>query len=170
MSFEHAGRTSFSAILSVCARFFCQRTFKGDVDNRLLGLGVSKMQERWVGKNVDLSLLSERVENFFADKGFITTKDWSASEYAISAKPQRGVAIIGRVNVRILGDPNDFLIEFSTSEHSRSAVKLGFFTTMFGGGSLLLRGLKSREALEKLEKDFWLHTEEAIGYLSNSKD
>jgi len=128
------------------------------------------MQERWVGKNVVLGLLSERVEIFFRDKGFRVTKVWSAPEYTISAKPQQGVGIIGRVTVRILGDPNDFFIEFSTSGHSRSAVKLGFITTIFGGGSLVLRGLKSQEALEKLEKDFWVHVEEAIVHLTNSTD
>jgi hypothetical protein len=144
--------------------FSAERTFKGDVDKRLLGLGVSKMQERWVRKDVDLSLLRERVVDFFKDKGFRTTKDCSASEYTISAKPRQSVGIIGCVTVRILGDPNDFLIEFSTSEHSRSAVKLGFMTTIFGGGSLILRGLKSQEELEKLEKDFWAHVEEAIAH------
>ena len=128
------------------------------------------MQERWVGKNVDLQFLSESIENFFRDKGFRVTKDGSAPEYTISAKPQQGIGIIGRVTVRILGDPNDFLIEFSTSGHSRSAVKLGFITTIFGGGSLVLRGLKSQEELEKLEKVFWLHLEEAIIHLTNSTD
>ena len=127
------------------------------------------MQERWVGKNVNLPLLSEHVENFFRDKGFRVTKDGSAPEYRISAKPQYGAGIIGHVTVRILGDPNDFSIEFSTSAHSRSTVKLGFITTIFGGGSLVLRGLKSQEKLEKLEKDFWVHVE-AIMRLTNSID
>jgi len=161
---------SFVAFPFVCTTVPCERTFKGDSDNRLLGLGVSKMQERWVGKNVDLPLLSERVENFFRDKGFRVTKDGSAPKYTISAKPQQGVGIIGQVTVKILGDPNDFLIEFSTSGHSRSAVKLGFITSIFGGGSLVLRGLKSQEALEKLEKDFWVHVEETIVHSTNSTD
>jgi len=126
------------------------------------------MQRRWVGKNIDLTLLSERIENFFKDKGFKTTKDWSALEYTISAKPQHGVGILGLVIVKILGNSNDFSIEFSTSEHWRSAMKLGFITTMFGGGSLILRSLKSQEALEKLEKDFWVYIEEAITHLINS--
>ena len=126
------------------------------------------MQRLWVGKNIDLALLSERIENFFKDKCFKVTKDWSASEYTISARPQHGVGILGRVIVRILGDSNDFLIDFSTSGRSRSAVKLGFITTMLGGGSLILRGLKSQEALEKLEKDFWIYIEEAITRLMNS--
>ncbi len=126
------------------------------------------MQEHWVGKNVNLTLLSERVENFLRDKGFRTTKGLSASEYTISGKPQQSVGIIGLVTVRILGDRNDFSIEFSTNGHSRSVVKLGFITTIFGGGSLVLRGLKSQEELEKLEKDFWVHVKQALVHLTNS--
>ena len=126
------------------------------------------MQERWVGKNVDLPLLSERIVNFFKDKGFKIANDWSASEHKISARPQRGLGILGRVIVRILGNANDFLIEFSTSGHSDSAIKLGSVTTMFGGGSLILRGLKSQEALKKLEKDFWTYTEETVTHLIDS--
>ena len=126
------------------------------------------MQRSWTGKNVDLALLGERIEVFLKDKGFKIRKDWSASEYTFSARPQRRVGILEHVIVRILGDSNDFLIDFSTSGRSRSAVKLGFITTMFGGGSLILRGLKSQEALEKLEKDFWLYMEESVTRLINS--
>jgi len=126
------------------------------------------MEARWVRKNVDLKLLGGHIESFFKDKGFKITKERSASKHEISTRPQRGVSILGSVIVRVLGDSNDFLIEFSTSRHSRSAVKLGFITTMFGGGSLILRGLKSQEALEKLEKDFWIYIEEAIARLINS--
>jgi len=126
------------------------------------------MQRLWVGRNIDLALLSERIENFFKDKRFKTRKDWSAPECVISAKPRHGVGILGRVIVRVLGNSNDFVIELSASDHSRSAVKLGFITSMFGGGSLVLRGLKSQEELEKLEKDFWIYMEEAVTHLINS--
>lgn len=126
------------------------------------------MQRQWVGKNIDLTSLSKCIENFFKDKGFKITKDGSAPEYTISAKPQHSFGILEHVIVKILGNANDFLIEFSTSEHSRSVVKVGFMTTMFGGGSLLLRGLKSQEALEKLEKQFWVYIEETVTHLINS--
>ena len=126
------------------------------------------MQGRWCGKNVDLAILSERIENFFRDKGFRIIKDLSEPEGKILAKPPKGIGILGRVTIRVLGDSNDFLIEFSTSNHSRSAVKLGLITTMCGGGNLVLRGLKSQEALEKLESDFWIYIEEDITRLINS--
>jgi len=129
--------------------------------------GVLRMQDRWVEKNVDLKLLSGLVENFFKDKSFKITKDQSASECTISARSQQGVGILGRVIVKIRGDSNDFVIEFSTSGHSRSALKLGFMTTLFGGGSLVLRGLKSQETVENLEKDFWIFIEEALAHLTD---
>ena len=127
------------------------------------------MQRRWVGKNVDLLLLIEYLENFFRDKGFKTSKeDGSTSEYSIKAKPQKRTSIIEPVIIGISGTSDDFLIEFSTSGRSRSTVRFGFVTTMFGGGSLILRGLKSQEALEKLEKEFWVYIEEAIAHMINS--
>lgn len=166
--FARAEFPQSSLVFALASTSLCERTFKGEVDRKLLGLGVLTMQRSWTGKNVDLALLGERIEVFLKDKGFKIKKDWSASEYTFSARPQRGVGILERVIVRILGDSNDFLIDFSTSGHSRSAVKLGFITTMFGGGSLILRGLKSQEALEKLEKDFWLYMEESVTRLINS--
>ncbi len=126
------------------------------------------MQAQWVGKNVDLALLSQFVEDFFKSKGFKTAKDTSTEGYTVSGKPQRGGDILGRVIVRILGSSNDFSIEFLTSKHTRSAIRSGFMTTMFGGGILLLRGLKSQEALEKLENDFWIYIEEEMTHLIDS--
>ena len=126
------------------------------------------MQRRWVGKNIDMALLSERIKNLYRDKGFKASRDGSASGYTITAKPQQRAGILEHVIIGISGDSDDFLIEFSTSGRSRSTVKLGFITTMFGGGSLILRGLKSQEAMEKLEKEFWIYIEEAIAHMINS--
>jgi len=126
------------------------------------------MQKRWVRKNVDLVLLIEYVESFFKNKGFKTSKDGLTSGFTITAKPQERTSILEPVIIGVSGTSDDFLIEFSTSGRSRSTVRFGFVATMFGGGSLILRGLKSQEALEKLEKDFWIYVEEAIAHMINS--
>jgi len=43
----------------------------------------AKMQKQWVGKNVDLALLSECAETFFKDRGLKTMKEFSQDEYTI---------------------------------------------------------------------------------------
>jgi len=63
--------------------------------------------------------------------------------------------------VRIAGDPNDFSVELSTEESSDTLIRLGTLTSLFGGGILFLKGMKSKELLDKVESDFWRFVEEA---------
>ena len=125
------------------------------------------MQKRWVGKNVDLISLCKSIKAFFEASNLRTRKDDSADGYSILGVQQRGGRRI-EVVVRILGDSNDFIVEFEGGERARRSVMLGFMTTMFGGGSLLLRGQKLKEELEKLENEFWVHMEEAVTRLVDS--
>lgn len=125
------------------------------------------MQKRWVGKNVDLILLCKSIEAFFEASNLRTRKDDSADGYSILGVQQRGGPRI-EVVVRILGDSNDFIVEFEGGERARRSVMLGFMTTMLGGGKLLLRGLKLKEELEKLEREFWVQIEAAVTRLVDS--
>lgn len=125
------------------------------------------MFRRWVGKNVDLKLLSECAGDFFKDKGFKIRIDGSDSEYKILLGFQHALEGHENVDIRILGNPNDFVVEFSADRRARSAILFGYVTTLFGGGSLLLRGLKSLEGLKKLEKEFWVHIENCVERLTN---
>lgn len=123
------------------------------------------MRKQWVGKNVDLALLSEHVENFLRGKSLKIKKDELTGTYTIlGALRARAPSLV----VRILGNPNDFLIEFVADERARASIRLGLISTIFGGGFLVLRGLRSQEALEKLENEFWVYIEEAIGNLIDS--
>lgn len=126
------------------------------------------MHKQWVGRNVDLALLSRCTEDFFQDKGFKTRIDESAGEYRILVISQRAPNMREDIDLRILGNSNDFTIEFFAGKRARNAILLGQMTTLFGGGSILLRGLRLREALERLERKFWVHVEDCIERLANS--
>jgi len=127
------------------------------------------MRRKWIEKNVDLVLLKRCIEDFFRNRGFKTKIDESAGECKILVMQQQARDRLEDVNIRISGTSKDFAIELSEAgEWTRYAVRLGYMTTMIGGGSLLLRGLKSREALERLEKEFWAYVEDIIGRLAGS--
>jgi hypothetical protein len=124
------------------------------------------MQDRWIGKGINLKLLSEYLEQFFKSKGFLTIAKKSSEEYTISVAPRRAHNLCENVEVFIRGEPNDFLINFVSGSRSRLFVRLGGLTTFFGGGILYSRGLKSLDALKKLESDFWKFVDEKISVLS----
>jgi len=126
------------------------------------------MQERWLEKNVDLNLLSKRLEDFFFRFGFKTRVDTLASGNAIVAVIDNKHYDLKEIIVKITGSPNDFLIEFPKGESKLSSIKFSLLTTFLGGGSLLIKSLKSQEALEKLEKEFWVDVEKNVRDLTNS--
>lgn len=126
------------------------------------------MQKQWIGKNVNLKLLSECVESFFKNKGFKTKKDASDGKYTILWTSQRVRSMRGAMMASVFGNSNDFIVEIVASERTRGSIRLGLLTSAFGGGYLALKGLKAKEALEKLEKEFWIHIEEKVANLTGS--
>ncbi len=128
------------------------------------------MQSQWIGKNVDLKLLSECIEDFFKDKGFKTRKDKTAGKYTILWTSQRARKMRDAMAASVFGTPNDFVVEILASERTRGSIRLGMLTTAFGGGYLALRGLKAKEVLEKLEREFWIYIEEEVTHLTGSAE
>lgn len=127
------------------------------------------MKTQWVGKNVDLSMLAERITPFF-ETDFETAIERVTEGYvirAISKIPNLKL----KINVGILGRPNDFTVEFSTGSKSgyfSLSMIIGYLTAMFGGGYLLSRGAREQGTLEMLENDFWRHTDMQVADLVNS--
>lgn len=126
----------------------------------------TKMRKQWMEKNIDLALLSEHIGEFFKDRGIKTRKEESANECTILGTTQHPRVSREQVSVRILRRSNGFAIDFSVGERARSDIRLGLITTIIGGGDLVLRGLKSQEALRRLEEEFWAYVEELIAHFA----
>ena len=125
-----------------------------------------KTQKRWTAKDADFDLLTKKIESFFKSKGFETKRYEVPNGTKISAVPKNVRDVKSGIKVTVLGVPQDFVVELSVDETSRFSTMLGLSTTLFGGGTLVLRGLKSQEALERLEREFWVHLEKTIPYIT----
>ncbi len=126
------------------------------------------MRDSWKGKNVNLSVLSERIACFFESKKFATSLQRKNSEFIIVAAPQSFHGISEKIIVSISGNPDDFSINFIGGSRSRSLILHGSFLSLIGGGFFVLKGLKSLEEIEKLEEQFWIYVDQLIWYLTNS--
>jgi len=127
------------------------------------------MRIRWDGKNVDFGLLSTNIKNFFQSKGFETEiVRFTSTKYKVLARVRQPSSKYLNLEVKVYGDPNGFVVDFSTTAHIHSSVKLGFLTIPFGGGSLLLRGVRLKETLERLEGEFWAYVQEVVSGFANS--
>ncbi len=127
------------------------------------------MQKRWRGKNVDLDQLGDCVEDFFRSRSPSPTKAVTASEYTILWLPRHaGAQLKEPVTAKITGKPDDFTIDLKASELTTSSIRIGMLTKPFGGGYFLLKTVKLREELERLENEFWIFVEEKIDHLTGS--
>jgi len=125
------------------------------------------MLDRWTGKKIDLKLLSESLVHFFEEKGFSTILETkSTDEYRVIAVPKHPSNIQGIVNAIIRGHSEDFEVEFGVSSNSRFSRLFGVLATIFGGGIVVLKDLKSKEELEKLETKFWSFVDKKTDSLS----
>jgi hypothetical protein len=131
---------------------------------------VIEMKSQWVGKNVDLSMLAERIRPFFHETDFAARVERVKEGYRIqSASKIPNLKL--NVNVEILGRPNDFTVDFSTGSkggYFSLSMIIGYLTMMLGGGYLVSKGAKEQETLEMIEKDFWRHTDMQVANLVNS--
>lgn len=128
------------------------------------------MQKNWTEKNIDLALLATRIGEFFKEWDFEAVKGEIPTGYLIVAQESPYFKIDGYVSMAIEGNPNDFVVKFDLCKKSgRQFVKWGILLeTMFLGGYLLLRNLKSEEDWLRLEKEFWRYVDNVLPSLDNS--
>lgn len=129
-----------------------------------------KTEKRFAGRNVDLSLLGQWIERFFRRRDFRTSRETEEKSHRIIAQPTYVHEILDRTTVSISGNSGDFVVRFYTGARSEALMKFGLLTSLFGGGIAFLRGVKSDEAEEKLERDFWIYLEEKIDFLDDSAE
>ena len=129
-----------------------------------------KVEKQWLEKNVDLNALAERIRPFFHETDFETMVEKKQEGYMIQANSKIPNLKL-KIDIKILGQPDDFTVEFSTGSRGgyfSPSMIAGYLTTIFGGGYLISREAKKREALDMLENDFWKHTQMLVADLVNS--
>jgi hypothetical protein len=129
-----------------------------------------KVEKQWLEKNVDLNALAERIRPFFHETDFETMVEKKQEGYIIQANSKIPNLML-KIDIKILGQPDDFTVEFSTGSRGgyfSPSMIAGYLTTIFGGGYLISREAKKREALDMLENDFWKYTQMLVADLVNS--
>lgn len=127
------------------------------------------MEENYRDKNIDMALLTNRIVLFFGDKSFVTSTRQKEEKTVITAIPKPFHGIDERVDVEVCGNPNDFSVKFLSGIHSRALVRYGSFAAWITGGYFVLKGLKSQEEIEKLERKFWVYVDETVWFLSEHR-
>lgn len=127
------------------------------------------MKTKYIDRNIELHMLGAGIEGFFKKGGFRTFIEEIGDGYRVRALPTHIHDIVGKITVQVSGTPMDFEVKFFSGARSDALTKFGRLTSLFGGGIIFLRGVKSQEAEEKLERRFWIFVEESINLLQKKR-
>lgn len=127
------------------------------------------MESTYYDVDVDLASLSEIAEEFFKKKGFRTFREMEDGGFRILIVPTHIHEIVGKITVTISRQKNRLFVKFFSGDRSDVLMKLGRLTSLFGGGIAYLRGVKSQESEERLERKFWVYLEEKMNLLAHSQ-
>ena len=128
------------------------------------------MKRPYQGRNVDLSLLAQWIERFFRKKEFKVTRETDEEIFRIVARPTYVHDIVDTTTVTVSGNPKDFTVKLYIGARSETLMKIGQLASLFGLGVLFLRGIKSDEAEDTLQREFWIFVEEKIDFLTDSAE
>jgi hypothetical protein len=117
---------------------------------------------------VDLALLRQWIQRFFRKKEFRISEEVDDGDHRIIARPTYVHEIVDTITVSVSGSADDFTVGLYIGARSETLMKIGQLASLFGLGVLFLRGIRSEDAGEKLEKDFWVFLEEKIDRLAGS--
>jgi len=127
------------------------------------------MERKWNMKNVDLELLSEKLEDFFKERKFQIISEKTSGNYKITVGNSPSFKLLGLLSVVVEGRPDDFSVKLEFQERRRRYSGYGsFLLSLFGGGILLRQEAESDEAWMRIEKEFWLYVENLVLYLANT--
>jgi len=122
------------------------------------------MEYRWVGKRIDFVLLGEYIQAFFRNRGFTVRKEEMPDGFNVTVG-QSGASGEGKSFVsfvKVVGQPQDFVVEFGIEDASRASRIFDSLAALIGGGRFVLRRLKSEDKLKELERDFWTYIGEKL--------
>lgn len=127
-------------------------------------------ENEWLNKNVDLKLLTQRIEKFFRDDGFtdvMVEEDQSGQWWEIQARKTDIMrTLVGSrkaIHVIIRGNPNKFKITMDVGDWGKNIAAAAVLTVLTGGIGLIGAGLTA-----EFQHKLWSRIQEAVDSLTST--
>jgi type IV secretory pathway ATPase VirB11/archaellum biosynthesis ATPase len=124
------------------------------------------MQKNWTNQNVNIQTLMERITKYLEGEDFDVTVYNGERGYIIIANNSSKYEIEGDITIQIQGEPNQFSIKIEEKRGKSWEDRIPpLLATMFGGGYLFLKKLKSEERFIEFTVEFWRNVNKILNEL-----
>jgi hypothetical protein len=121
-----------------------------------------RVEYHWQSRNIKIENIIAKAEQFLRDQKFVTRKEEGENRVRLIAVARKEKYDVRLVETVISWSPEELSIRFEMSDHLKPILHLGSLMSFWGGGSLVLKELRTNERFRKLEEDFWREMEEVV--------
>lgn len=120
------------------------------------------MEYRWQNRNLDVKDVVAKAEQFLRDRGFTISVSGSGNTVKVAGVRRREKYDARLVEIVISGSPKELSIKFEAGDHMKPLLQLSSLISFWGGGSAILKELKTTEYYRKIEDEFWREMEKIV--------
>lgn len=120
------------------------------------------MEYRWQNRNLSVKDIVAKAEQFLKDRGFTISRNESENSVKVAGVRRREKYDPRLVEIVISESPNELSINFEVGDHMKPLLQLSSIISFWGGGSAVLKELKTSEYYRKIEDEFWREMEQIV--------
>lgn len=120
------------------------------------------MEYRWQNRNLNVKNVVAKTERFLRDRNFIISRDEGENSVKLAGVRRREKYDVRLVEITISWSPEELSVKFEAADHMKPILQLGSLISFWGGGSVILKELKTAEHYRKIENEFWREIEKIV--------
>lgn len=103
-----------------------------------------------------------KTERFLRDRNFIISRDEGENSVKLAGVRRREKYDVRLVEITISWSPEELSVKFEVADHMKPILQLSSLISFWGGGSVILKELKTAEHYRKIENEFWREIEKIV--------
>ena len=94
-------------------------------------------------------------QKFLRNRGFITSREEGESSVRLVGARRKEKYDVRLVEIIISQSQEELSIKFEAGDRMRQILKFSSVFSLWGGGSIILKELKTAEQYDRIEEEFW---------------
>jgi hypothetical protein len=113
------------------------------------------LEYRWKNRKLDVKKVVDGAQKFLRDRGFITSREERESSVRLVGARRKEKYDVRLVEITISQSQEELSVKFEAGDRMRQILKFSSVFSLWGGGSIILKELKTAEQYDRIEEEFW---------------
>jgi len=125
------------------------------------------LEYRWKNSKLDVKSAVDTAQKFLRNRGFIISSEEGENSVKLTGATRREKYDVRLVKITISRSKDELSIKFEAGDRMRPILRFSSVFSVWGGGAIVLKELKTAEQYDKIEEEFWREMEPIVSASSS---